>query len=253
MKRATCLVGIILLFGTLVSCGAGPTQAPGGGGTAATPAPGSPTNPPAPANPTNPSAPTNAPAQPSGLVGAWQQAPDQADYTWGLLFTRIEFLGDGTFILNVMNAAGQYSFPDPTHLKLASPGSALMYGFSLSGDTLTLTDADGKDWRFQRAAATPIPPSNPPVQAADLVGAWEQVPEQANYEWALLFTRIEFLADGSFVLNIMNTAGQYSLPDANHLKLENPGSMLVYGFSLSGNTLTLIDADGGAWRFQKVQ
>jgi hypothetical protein len=210
---------------------------------------GNPTNPPAPP------APTAVPAQPSGIIGAWEQAPDQGD--WGLLFTRIEFFQDGTFLLNWMNTSGQYSFPDPARLKLENPGGTLMYEFSLSGDSLTLVDAGGGAWRFQRIGSTPGNPANPPAptavpaQPSSIIGAWEQAPDQGG--WGLLFTRIEFFQDGTFLLNWMNTSGQYSFPDPTRLKLENPGGTLMYEFSLSGDSLTLIDAGGGAWRFQRVK
>jgi len=84
------------------------------------------------------------------IVGTWQAA--QGDKGIDGVITGIQFLQGGTFIFNYMNTSGNYSFPDSTHIKFQSPGGTLTYNFTLSGNLLTITDANGVSTRFQRTS-----------------------------------------------------------------------------------------------------
>ena len=74
----------------------------------------------------------------SVIVGKWQQqgAPSSVN---------IEFLKDGTYKMDYAGMSGQYFLPDDTHIKLLGPNYSVTYVFSISGDTLTLTNVNGSD------------------------------------------------------------------------------------------------------------
>jgi len=75
------------------------------------------------------------------VVGKWKVTQDQGE------FNNWEFLKDGTLVWNLAKDSGMgttvswgYSFPDYNHMNLTANGNVVTYDFSLSGDTLTLTD-----------------------------------------------------------------------------------------------------------------
>ena len=79
------------------------------------------------------------------LVGKWT---GQCNIQNGA-FKQIEFLADGTLI--VEGVAGTYSFVDSQRVKLQTQFLAVIYSFSVSGDTLTLSDTQGKSCTLQRS------------------------------------------------------------------------------------------------------
>ena len=93
------------------------------------------------------------------LAGKWVPAYNQDSLSFSMwsYVGSLEFLKDGTFILGTdvgygaTSASGKYSFPDDTHVKFQSPTGSNAYGFSLSGSTFTLKDADGSSYEFRRS------------------------------------------------------------------------------------------------------
>jgi hypothetical protein len=92
------------------------------------------------------------------IVGKWKM--DQNENLMESLvsvFFDFEFKKDGTLVVGYVigNEKGHYSFPDKQHIKLDVSGDSQIFGFSLSRDTLVLTDDQGNSVNFRRITKIP--------------------------------------------------------------------------------------------------
>lgn len=92
-------------------------------------------------------------SQPSNaIVGKWIGPCNNqnSDFTYyGAHLKQIEFLTDGTFIWD--GNAGTYSILPDSRVKIAFPVAQVVYGFSVSGNTLTFTSVSGTTCNLTRA------------------------------------------------------------------------------------------------------
>jgi len=66
-------------------------------------------------------------------------------------------------------------------------------------------------------------------------------------------TSLEFLKDGTYIAGILggSGSGNYSFRDATHIKFQSPTGSNTYTFSLSENTLSLIEPNGDTYKFYR--
>ncbi len=74
------------------------------------------------------------------VIGNWTGDCSKLQPQFGN-FQKVEFFADGT--ISISGGAANYSFPDDHHIKLASGYSGVVYNFSMSGNTITLSDTVG--------------------------------------------------------------------------------------------------------------
>ena len=87
------------------------------------------------------------------LIGKWSGGPCTAQYftLYGDPLKQIEFTSGGTYIWN--NAlGGPYSLIDNQRVGLTYSGASVVYTFSISGDTLTLTNSSGDNCVLNRTS-----------------------------------------------------------------------------------------------------
>jgi hypothetical protein len=91
----------------------------------------------------------------------------------------------------------------------------------------------------------------------NVVGKWTPVKGQnvssfSSFAFSSV-TSLEFLKDGTFIAGIMggSGSGNYSFPDATHIKFQSPTGSNTYTFSLSENTLSLIQPNGDTYKFYR--
>lgn len=126
-----------------------------------------------------------------GIVGKWEVVTGQGV---GDLY---EFFPDGTIDLGGgIPLDSKYSYPDQTHIKIEMGSMAMIYKYTLSGDTLTLT-SDSATRTLKRYVEIP-------VSVQFISGSWKKsYPNRSTCFTGLGlsdFQEITFGADGIFSL-----------------------------------------------------
>lgn len=126
-----------------------------------------------------------------GIIGKWEVVAGQG---YGDLY---EFFPDGTLDLGGDLPMGtKYSYPDNTHIKIEMGSLAMIYEYTVSDDTLTLT-ADSTTRTLKRYVEIP-------VDAQMILGSWERKYNRQSACFTGLgvsdFEKITFGAGGIFGL-----------------------------------------------------
>jgi surface antigen len=183
----------------------------------------------------------------SNIIGKWN---GENDPTIGQ--TYMEFLKDGTCIFGAPGGgvSFEYSFPDDKHINFQANQSIITAGFSLSGDTLTLTDFMGETVHLHRNNTSNL--SNnligvtkdqplPSITDTQLIAQAQQTakgkPQPENYTSCLVYAKARGLGDKANG----NTGAFNILYQENDAKLVNnsPTSLLKTGIKPLQNVADL--------------
>lgn len=76
-----------------------------------------------------------------GIAGKWRMSPDPNGMIW-------EFYSDGSVLMATNR--GRYTFGDNNRIKIETPFATAVYQLELSGDKMTLKEANGSKLEFTR-------------------------------------------------------------------------------------------------------
>ncbi len=87
--------------------------------------------------------------------------------------------------------------------------------------------------------------------ASALAGRWEAVDKGIKVDYGRL-SELEFFSDGTYNSSSSNYSGGYSV-DGNRIRISGViASDYSFTFDVSGNTLTIYDDSGDAYKYSKV-
>jgi len=91
----------------------------------------------------------------------------------------------------------------------------------------------------------------------NVLGKWTPVKGQnvssfSSFAFSTV-TSLEFLKDGTYIAGILggSGSGNYSFPDATHIKFQSPTGSNTYTFSLAENELSLIEPNGDTYKLYR--
>ena len=147
-----------------------------------------------------------------GIIGKWEQLSGSV----GLMSspgTTIEFFKEGTVSFGMFS--GKYSWPDDKHLKIELQGLAFVYGATLNGDEITLTDSNSQVGVFKRYKSLELTTKN-------IAGDWKHDMMSADESGCVaglgvdpLPDRMRFSEDGTFTIEDGHNSGLFSLETVN--------------------------------------
>jgi hypothetical protein len=189
----------------------------------------------------------------SALVGRWEFVSGDMIYYFHE-GADIEFYADGRVI--------EYAFDEPGRFEVLGDGrmSAIgdwinelyYFSYSISGNTLTITDHDGDRAVWTRPSpGTAERASDPTTDDNELIGRWEFVSGQQIYYFDT-DGDIEFYADGRVMEYSHGEPGRFEVLGNGRMSAigEWFNELYFFDYTISDNTLTIIDSDGdrGTWR-----
>lgn len=204
-----------------------------------------------PAPPTEISAP-----QPGGeidfeLLGRWEFV--SGVFVWYFAsHGDIEFFEDGRVMEYAFGEPGVFELLGDGQISIVGewdPDTAFVLSYTISGDTLTITDHDDNSATWRRVGAVFDAPIR---EGINLVGRWEFVSGVPIWYFASRGD-LEFFAGGRVIEYAWGEPGGFEVLEGGRLRVVgdwNPDFTFYFDIELSGTLLAITDHDGNraVWR-----